>query len=78
MCLCTYIVTLFVAFCFVVRTFEHSDRTDINIAGTRSLMFARFTYSDGSSRRSANVSTSYISTAATVNNNHAINSSTNR
>ena len=43
MCLCTYIVTLFVAFCFVVRTFEHSDRTDINIAGTKSLMFARFT-----------------------------------
>lgn len=34
---------LFIAFCFVARTFGNSERTDANIAGTKSLTIARFT-----------------------------------
>ena len=74
-------MTLLVALCFVVRTFGNSERTDADIAGTKSLTIARFTvfcWFVPTFDERANVSTSYILTAAAVNNNRAINSSADR
>ena len=74
-------MTLFIAFCFVARTFESSKRIDADIAGTKSLTLACFTVFCRfvlTFDERANVSTSYILTVAAVNNNRAINSSADR